>query len=119
MSNAGFQLERQACAELDRPVVEVVLLALHDASKESFKGVMHSAIDHLRRAPGYLAHSFGPCAEDHQMYVLLVWWRSLDAHVLEFRGSEEHALWRLLLQAHLQSEPWVRHFEVSEGIGQL
>ena len=65
-----------------------------------------------------VAHSFGPCAEDVGVFLLLVWWRSIEAHVVEFRQSADHALWRSLLQSQLQSEPWVRHFEVSEGIGQ-
>ncbi len=118
MAPAGRGAEGLSNAALDRPVVEVVLLTLRDTSSEEFAGVMSGAIAHLRQAPGYLAHSFGPCAEDVRVFLLLVWWRSIEAHVVQFRQSADHVLWRSLLQSHLQSEPWVRHFEVSEGIGQ-
>ncbi len=118
MPNAGHGMARQApleaSLEQDRPVVEVVLLTLRNTSSQEFAGVMSGAIAHLRQAPGYLAHSFGPCAEEAGMFLLLVWWQSIEAHVVEFRQSADHVLWRSLLQSHLQSEPWVRHFEVSE-----
>ena len=118
MAHTRHGTEGPLNAALDRPVVEVVLLALRDTPSEGFSGVMSGAIAHLRQAPGYFAHSFGPCAEDVGVFLLLVWWRSIEAHVVEFRQSADHVLWRSLLQSHLQSEPWVRHFEVSEGIGQ-
>lgn len=117
MLNAGHGMARQAPSQGDRPVIEVVVLALRNTGSEEFAGVMSGAIAHLCRAPGYLAHSFGPCAEEAGMFLLLVWWQSIEAHVVDFRQSADHVLWRSLLQSHLQSEPWVRHFEVSEGVG--
>ena len=118
MGDARGGLQRLPSAADDQPVVEVALLALGDTTAQAFAHVLRGAITHLRRAPGYLAHSCGPCADEAELFLLLVWWRSIDAHVVDFRQSEDHVLWRSLLQGHLRSEPWVRHFEVNVGIDQ-
>ena len=115
MPDVRLEGDRQAISESGRPVVEIVLLALREASVENFDVVMRDAIKHLRSAPGYIEHTYGPCVEDVGVFVLMVWWRSVESHVVEFRLSPQHAQWRSLLQNHLKSEPWVRHFAVPQG----
>ncbi len=117
MLNDQHGKAQRAHSTPDRPVVEVVVLALREATADEFAEVLSRAIKYICLAPGYLSHSFGPCSEEPKKYLLLVWWQTIDAHIVDFRQSENHALWRSVLQIHLDSEPWVRHFEVSEGVG--
>lgn len=98
----------------DKPVVEVVMFAPRDVCPDDFEVVMRDAILHLRSAAGYAGHTFGRCVEDGSLFVLVIWWRSLEAHTVEFRRSPEHAQWQSLLSKHIYPDPWVRHFEVAD-----
>lgn len=97
------------------PIVEVVVFNLHEASIADFSQVMREAVKTLCAAPGYCGHSFGPVAEDAGEFVLLVWWRSLQAHTVEFRHSPAGEKWRQGIRHHLRREPFVRHVELSSA----
>lgn len=107
--DAGEGLER------DQPVVEVVMLRLRESCTDGFEAVMREALVHLRGATGYGGHTFGPCVEEPGLFMLVIRWRSLQAHTVEFRRSEQHARWQSLLAPHVAPDPSVRHFEVRDA----
>lgn len=61
-----------------------------------------------------MRHEVQRCLEQDHRYVLLVWWQTLEAHTLGFRGSPEYAQWRALLHhfyAFYAPFPDAEHFE--------
>jgi hypothetical protein len=97
----------------DRPAttLEVVVLfapiglATDDSLKEAW------AL--LERASGYCGHQFGPCIEEPGRYLLLIWWRRIEDHLLTFRQSAAYARWKELIDTNVDSVSSVHHFSVS------
>jgi heme-degrading monooxygenase HmoA len=64
----------------------------------------------LEGASGYRGHQLGRCVEEPGRYVLLIWWRRIEDHVLTFRQSAAYGRWKQLIDAHVDSVSSVRHF---------
>lgn len=93
-------------------VVEVVTFPVPPDERDAFSARLRSAIRLIEEADGYCGHSFGPCAEDAGLFVLLVWWASLEAHTHAFRGTTAFDDWREALSGSFTDRPVVRHFHV-------
>lgn len=91
--------------------IELVFLQAQDGL------VTNRALDEawavLAGASGYCGHQFGPCVEEPGRYLLLIWWRHIDDHLLTFRQSAGYARWRQLIDAQVDSVSSVRHVTVS------
>lgn len=69
----------------------------------------------LEGASGYRGHQLGRCVEEPGCYVLLIWWRCLEDHVLTFRQSPAYDRWKQLIDAHVDSVSSVRHFTLARA----
>jgi heme-degrading monooxygenase HmoA len=67
----------------------------------------------LERASGYCGHQFGPCVEEPGRYVLLIWWRRIEDHLLTFRQSAAYERWKQLIDTHVDAVSSVHHFSVA------
>ena len=67
----------------------------------------------LAAASGYCGHQLGRCVEEPARYLLLIWWRRIEDHVLTFRQSDAYGRWRQLIDAHVVSVSSVRHFTLA------
>lgn len=67
----------------------------------------------LEAASGYCGHQFGQCVEEPGQYMLLIWWRHINDHLLTFRHSAAHSRWKQLIDAHVDSVSSVRHFTLA------
>jgi heme-degrading monooxygenase HmoA len=47
--------------------------------------------------PGYISHQLQHCLEKPNRFTLLVYWETLEAHTVGFRGSERYQEWKNLL----------------------
>jgi heme-degrading monooxygenase HmoA len=50
--------------------------------------------------------------ESPERYLLSIWWDTLEAHTVGFRGSPAFAQWREIVQPHFAQPPQVEHFEL-------
>jgi heme-degrading monooxygenase HmoA len=69
----------------------------------------------LEGASGYRGHQLGQCVEEPGRYVLLIWWRRIEDHVLTFRQSDAYGRWKQLIDAHVDSVRSVRHFTLARA----
>lgn len=69
----------------------------------------------LEGASGYRGHQLGQCVEEPGCYVLLIWWRRIEDHVLTFRQSAAYGRWKQLIDAHVDSVSSVRHFTLARS----
>lgn len=98
--------------EADEPVaLEIVIFTTRGLAQ--LPRAMDAALALLRGAAGYRAHRFGPCVEEPDRYALLIWWNTLEDHVVTFRQSSVYQEWRSLLDEHIEDDPYVRHFMVT------
>lgn len=91
--------------------LEVVVLNAQDGLATN--GALNEAWAVLEGASGYCGHQFGPCVEEPGRYLLLIWWRHIDDHLLTFRQSAAYERWRQLIDAQVESVYSVRHVTLS------
>lgn len=92
------------------PVLEIALLKVRPGQTAEFEAAFAQAGCLIAAIPGYQRHELQRCLEDAHKYVLLVWWDTLEAHTVGFRGSAEYEQWRALLHHFYDPFPVVEHF---------
>ncbi|WP_394649709.1 antibiotic biosynthesis monooxygenase family protein [uncultured Deinococcus sp.] len=98
------------------PILEMALLQVRPGQTPAFEAAFAQAQALIAVIPGYLRHDLQRCLEDDHRYVLLVWWETLEAHTVGFRGSPEYQEWRALLHRFYDPFPTVEHFvDVTPG----
>lgn len=91
-------------------VLEVATVELHEGSGDEFVRVMPTAFPILAGTPGYRRHELHRGVERPDVFTLLVWWDTLEAHTVNFRQSERFPAWRAVW-GHLLKRAHVEHFE--------
>ncbi|WP_339096260.1 antibiotic biosynthesis monooxygenase [Deinococcus sp. VB142] len=92
------------------PVLEIAMLRVRPGQTADFEAAFAQARRIIASMPGHQRHDLQRCLEDDHKYALLVWWDSLEAHTVGFRGSTEYGQWRALLHHFYDPFPTVEHF---------
>jgi len=90
-------------------ILEIATITLKDGNGEEFVRVMPQAFPYLQDTPGYVRHELHRGVERPDVFTLLVWWETLEAHTVTFRQSERFAGWRAVW-GHLMEGAHVEHF---------
>lgn len=92
-------------------ILEVAVLDVRAGKGPGFERAFEQAQAILASMPGYQRHELRRCVEVASRYLLLVWWDSLEAHTVGFRGSPEYQRWKALLHHFYEPFPSVEHYE--------
>jgi heme-degrading monooxygenase HmoA len=76
-----------------------------------------TAIEHgvrtwIATADGYRSHRVVKGIESPERYVLMIWWDTLEAHSVGFRGGDRFPKWRAIVGPFFAAPPLVEHFDV-------
>ena len=77
--------------------------------------IAHGAATIAARAPGYRSHRIVRGIETPERFVLTIWWDTLEAHTVGFRGSPLFAEWRAIVGPFFAQPPIVEHFDWIAG----
>jgi len=77
---------------------------------ENFEAAFVDAAPIIAGSPGYIRHELQRCVETPNRYLLLVWWETLEAHTVGFRGSPAFEVWRQKLHHFYDPRPVVEHY---------
>lgn len=91
-------------------VLEVAILDVRPGESAAFEAAFAEAQAIIASMPGYLSHQLQRCIENGDRYILLVEWRTLEAHTEGFRGSAEYQRWKALLHHFYDPFPTVEHY---------
>ncbi len=91
-------------------ILEHAVLNIKSGQAKAFEAAMVEARPLIEATPGFLKMELRPCAETKDRYLLLVWWRSIEAHTHEFRGSARYAEWCGLTHKFYAPFPVVQHY---------
>ncbi|GGK89631.1 antibiotic biosynthesis monooxygenase family protein [Deinococcus radiotolerans] len=91
-------------------ILEIALLQIRPGQTGAFEVAFTQAQHLISGMRGYVRHELQRCLEDDHRYALLVWWETLEAHTVGFRGSAEYQDWRGLLHHFYDPFPTVEHF---------
>ncbi|OWY66236.1 antibiotic biosynthesis monooxygenase [cyanobacterium TDX16] len=92
-------------------ILEAVMLNVKLGMESDFEATFKQASRIISSMNGYLSHELHKCIEIKGKYLLLVKWKTLEAHTVEFRKSPEYQQWKKLLHHFYEPFPVVEHFE--------
>ena len=92
-------------------VTEIAQIEVLDDTGEHFLTTLHNSIHLLEETPGFISIKIRRQVENDNIFYLLIDWVTLDAHLINFRNSDNFILWRKALGKFFKSDPVVRHFE--------
>ncbi len=92
-------------------VLEAVMLYVKNGLESNFESSFKQASSLISSTDGYLSHELHKCMEVDGKYLLLVRWKTLEAHTIEFRSSPQYQQWKRLLHCYYEPLPTVEHFE--------
>jgi heme-degrading monooxygenase HmoA len=78
-------------------ILEVAILDVIPGREKEFESAFEQASPIIASMDGYISHQLQKCIEKENRYILLVNWRTLEAHTVGFRGSAEYQEWKRLL----------------------
>lgn len=91
-------------------MLEVAVLDVRPGQTGAFEAAFSEARALIASMPGYQRHELRRCIEKTDRYLLLVWWDTLEAHTVGFRGSPEYQRWKALLHHFYDPFPTVEHY---------
>jgi heme-degrading monooxygenase HmoA len=91
-------------------ILESVILNVKAGQGAEFEAAFATASPLIMSKEGYSRHELHHCIETPDRYLLLVWWETLEAHTVGFRGSADYQEWRRLLHHFYDPFPTVEHF---------
>lgn len=91
-------------------ILEQAVLQVKPGRSAAFETAMREAQPLIAATPGFVRLELRACIETTQRYLLLVWWRTLENHTQDFRGSARYQQWRALLHDFYDPFPLVEHY---------
>ncbi|MCX6083035.1 MAG: antibiotic biosynthesis monooxygenase [Chloroflexi bacterium] len=91
-------------------ILEVTILNVREGQSDEFEAAFIQASPLIASIPGYISHELQKCIETPNRYILLVQWKTLEAHTIGFRQSPEYQDWKRLLHHFYDPFPTVEHF---------
>ena len=92
-------------------ILEVAVLNVRSGEEAAFEKALHTASPLISSTPGYISHELRRCLETKGRYLLLVQWKTLEAHTIRFRQSPAFQQWGQQLHHFYDPAPVVEHYE--------
>lgn len=90
-------------------MLEHALLSIRPGEERAFEDSLREALPIIESAEGCFGAEVRRQAENDSIYLLLVRWSSIDAH-LAFRTADLFTTWRSLTHPYYRETPSVTHF---------
>lgn len=91
-------------------IVEHGLLTIIPGRELDFEAAFAKARPLIESSPGCHGASIARGVENPSVYLFVVRWESVEAHVVGFRESPAYARWRELLHSLYATAPTVEHY---------
>ena len=92
-------------------VTEIATLAAIPGHESDLEEALAKARPIFERAKGCKGVGFRRSIETPGRYLVIVEWETLEAHTVDFRGSEDFRAWRALVTPFLTNTPVAEHGE--------
>ncbi|GAB5482419.1 antibiotic biosynthesis monooxygenase [Sphingorhabdus sp. EL138] len=91
-------------------IIEQALLQVKPGQSDQFVSAMQKAKPLIAAQSGFQSIEVRPSVDRPNQFLLLVKWKSVEAHRNGFRKSPEYAQWRALLHDFYDPMPSVTYF---------
>jgi heme-degrading monooxygenase HmoA len=95
-------------------ILEVADIRITPGRKAEFEAAIARGLETvLVRATGFIGHEVQRGIESPDRYLLMIRWRTLENHTVDFRQGPLFAEWRAHIGPFLASPPQVEHFDLA------
>ena len=92
-------------------ILELADIRIHPGQQAAFEDALQRGIDTvIADATGFLGYRIRHGIESPERYLLLIEWKTLENHTVDFRGSPAFAAWRAIVGPFFETPPNVEHF---------
>src|SRR5438552_18531111 len=90
-------------------ITEIAQIDVKPGSENDFEAAVAKAKAAFGRSKGFHGFELHRSNEKPQRYRLMVQWETLEHHTVDFRGSENFAVWRGVVGQYVAAPPDVEH----------
>ncbi len=92
-------------------ITEIAQIEVKPGMEKDFEAAVAKAKAAFGRSKGFHGFELHRSIEKPQRYRLMAKWDNVDAHMVDFRNSENFAEWRALVGPYFAAPPEVEHTE--------
>ena len=97
-------------------ILELADIRIQPGRGAEFDEAIRRAVETVvSKAIGFHDYRIVKGIESPDRYLLTIWWRTLENHTVDFRGSAAFADWRAIVGPFFAAPPAVEHFEMVAG----
>lgn len=94
-------------------VLELADIRIHPGKQAEFDIAIKKGVETvIAKAKGFNGYKVNKGIESPERYLLMIFWESLEAHTVDFRGSPAFAEWRAIVGGFFAGQPVVEHFNL-------
>jgi heme-degrading monooxygenase HmoA len=94
-------------------ILEHVDIRIHPGQQAAFdEAILRGVNTVIAHAKGFRGFKVNKCIESPERYILMLFWDSVDDHMLGFRQSPAFAEWRAIVGPFFASPPVMEHFNL-------
>jgi heme-degrading monooxygenase HmoA len=94
-------------------ILEIADIRIKPGKQAEFEAAIEQgAKEVISSAKGFQGYKINKGVESPDRYVLMIYWRTLENHTVDFRQSPAFQEWRALVGPYFAGPPVVEHFEL-------
>ncbi len=94
-------------------ILEHVDIRIHPGQQAAFDEAIQRGVNTvIAHAKGFRGFKVNKCIESPDRYILMLFWDSVDDHMVGFRQSPAFAEWRAIVGPFFASPPVMEHFNL-------
>ncbi len=94
-------------------ILEHVDIRIHSGQQAAFdEAILRGVNTVIAQAKGFRGFKINKCIESPERYILMLFWDSMDDHMMGFRQSPAFAEWRAIVGPFFASPPMMEHFNL-------
>ena len=94
-------------------ILEHVDIRIHPGQQAAFDEAIQRGVNTvIAHAKGFRGFKVNKCIESPERYILMLFWDSVDDHMVGFRQSPAFAEWRAIVGPFFAAPPVMEHFEL-------
>ena len=92
-------------------ILEVADIRIAPGQQAAFDAaIQHGVTSVIAQAKGFRGYKVNKSVESPERYLLMIYWDTLEAHTVDFRGGPLFPAWRAIVGPFFAAPPVVEHF---------
>ena len=94
-------------------ILEVADIRTKPGTHKEFEAAVDKGVTEvIAKSQGFMGYKLNKGIESPERYLLMIFWRTLENHTVDFRQSAAFGEWRALVGPYFAGPPTVEHFDL-------